>query len=489
RADGVRHALDGVLQRVGPVVHRVDAPGVARPVVGGVADPVEQRVAHLHVRRRQVDLRPQHARPVGELPGPHPAEEVEVLVHAAVPVGRRAPRLRQRAAVLPDLVLAQVVDVGLAVADQELGQLVHLLEVVRGVQRPPAVGEAEPLDVGADGVDVLDLLLLGVGVVEAEVAAAAVLQGDAEVQADRLGVADVEVAVGLRREPRHDLAAVLPGAVVLVDDVADEVGAHGQKLYRVRRNVDPPADFPSPRPDRRGSTGVMALWINARTPRPGSATSKATGCSARSRTGRGRRRSRPPYGRRWPARWPTSSSARTVRGPRCWPRPGGPGPMTPTTSPPWACSWPRSRSTPGCWSGSWPATAAGSSPATGRTAASGRCAGPSASASRSRPWSSPRSSAWPTTGCCAAPATPSSARSASSCCATRRRICASTPTGWWSPSLHGRRPAGRCGRCSSACCSGRRSPPPGSTTAPASGPSASAAGCSAPKPGPRPGPG
>src|SRR5581483_2959765 len=106
---------------------------------------------------------------------------------------------------------------------------------------------AQPLDVGADRVDVLDLLLLGVGVVEAEVAAAAVLLGDPEVEADRLGVADVEVAVGLGGEPRQDLAAVLPGPEVLLDDVADEVGAHGRKLYRPRGNVDPPAEIRSQR--------------------------------------------------------------------------------------------------------------------------------------------------------------------------------------------------------------------------------------------------
>ena len=64
--------------------------------------------------------------------------------------------------------------------------------------------ESEPAHVGLDRVDVLLLLLDGVRVVEAQVAAAAELLGDAEVQADRLGVPDVEVAVGLGREARDD---------------------------------------------------------------------------------------------------------------------------------------------------------------------------------------------------------------------------------------------------------------------------------------------
>ncbi len=50
---------------------------------------------------------------------------------------------------------------------------------------------------------------------------------DAEVQADRLGVADVQVAVRLGRKPRGDAAAVLAGRVVGVDDLADEVEALG----------------------------------------------------------------------------------------------------------------------------------------------------------------------------------------------------------------------------------------------------------------------
>jgi hypothetical protein len=60
--------------------------------------------------------------------------------------------------------------------------------------------EAQPLHVGLDRLDVLELLLGRVGVVEAQVAAPAELARAAEVEADRLGVADVQVAVRLGRE-------------------------------------------------------------------------------------------------------------------------------------------------------------------------------------------------------------------------------------------------------------------------------------------------
>ena len=48
-------------------------------------------------------------------------------------------------------------------------------------------------------------------------------RGDAEVQADRLGVADVQVAIRLGREARGDAPAVLPRLHVVRDDGADEV--------------------------------------------------------------------------------------------------------------------------------------------------------------------------------------------------------------------------------------------------------------------------
>src|SRR5690606_37128036 len=61
--------------------------------------------------------------------------------------------------------------------------------------------------------------------------------------ADRLGVADVEVAVRLGREAGGDPAAVLALAQVLFDDLANEVGrsghfpiGHGVFVIQAERN-------------------------------------------------------------------------------------------------------------------------------------------------------------------------------------------------------------------------------------------------------------
>ena len=163
------------------------------------------RVAEIDVARRHVDLGAQHARAVRKLARPHAAEQVEVLLDAALAERAVPAGLGQRARALARISSWRlVVDVGLAGADQMLGPLVELLEIVGGVAEMVAPIEAQPAHVALDGVDVLLLLLRRVGVVEAQVAAAAELLGDAEIEADRLGVADVEVAVRLRRKAGDD---------------------------------------------------------------------------------------------------------------------------------------------------------------------------------------------------------------------------------------------------------------------------------------------
>ena len=204
RADRVRDALDRVRLSVREIVGRVDAPGVTGPRMGGMHDPVEHRVAQVDVRRGHVDAGAQHPAAVGELAGAHPREEIEALLDRAVAPGAVPTGRGQRAAVLADLVRREVVDVGIPRPDEMDRPRVELLEVVRGEVEVLAPVEAQPADVRLDRVDELEFLLDRVGVVEAQVAATAELARDAEVEADRLGVADVEVAVGLGREARDD---------------------------------------------------------------------------------------------------------------------------------------------------------------------------------------------------------------------------------------------------------------------------------------------
>ena len=111
------------------------------------------------------------------------------------------------------LLLVQVVDVCLALLDEVDCEVVELVEVVGGEVEVLAPVPPEPADVFHDAVDELLLLLGGVGVVEAHVAASAVLLGQPEIEAHGLGVADVKVAVGLGGEACHNVPAEPPRRV------------------------------------------------------------------------------------------------------------------------------------------------------------------------------------------------------------------------------------------------------------------------------------
>ena len=132
---------------------------------------------------------------------------------------------------LADFLGAQVVDVRLAVFDQFDRPLVELVEIIRGIVEAVPF-EAQPPHVALNGVDILLLFFFGIGVVEAEVGLAAELVGHAEVDADRLGVADVQVAVGLgRKAGLDDGVAELLGLEVFDETLADEIGWGACRLW------------------------------------------------------------------------------------------------------------------------------------------------------------------------------------------------------------------------------------------------------------------
>ena len=161
--------------------------------------------------------------PSGNSPARMRSKQIQILFHRAIAIRAVFARLGQRAAILANFLGRQIVDVSLAILDQLDRPLVELIEIIRSVEEPVPV-EAEPLHVGLDRVDVLGLFLLGIGVVEAQIRVSAEFVGQSEVEADRLGVADVQIAVGLGRKARLHPAVVFVGLQIVENDVADKVG-------------------------------------------------------------------------------------------------------------------------------------------------------------------------------------------------------------------------------------------------------------------------
>ena len=209
RADGMRDALDGIRLTVSEVVARIDAPLVAGLVMVRMANAVEDRVAQVHIRRRHIDLRPQRTGAIRELAGLHAGEQVEILFHRALAERAVRARFGQAATVLTGLLGCQVADIRLARLDQLYRPVMQLIEVIGGVAFLAGPLEAQPLHVALDRVDVLLVFLGRVGVIEAQVALATELLRQTEVQANRLGMPDVQIAIGLRRK-RVTILACLP---------------------------------------------------------------------------------------------------------------------------------------------------------------------------------------------------------------------------------------------------------------------------------------
>src|SRR5262249_49259061 len=104
---------------------------------------------------------------------------------------------------------------------------VELIEVIGGVEHPIFAVEAKPAHVTNDGVYVLLLFLFRIRVVEAEIRLAAKLGSQAEVQADRFCVAEMQITVGLGRKARLYLPSEPVGFKVVDNDVANKVRLSG----------------------------------------------------------------------------------------------------------------------------------------------------------------------------------------------------------------------------------------------------------------------
>ncbi len=90
----------------------------------GVKDAVHDGVPQVQIRRSHIDLGPQSARAVGKFAGLHAREQIQVFFDRSVAIGALLARLGPCAALLPQLIRRQVVDIRFARADQLYGPVI-----------------------------------------------------------------------------------------------------------------------------------------------------------------------------------------------------------------------------------------------------------------------------------------------------------------------------------------------------------------------------
>src|SRR5690606_8783902 len=120
---------------------------------------------------------------------------------------------------------------GLAGANQVQRPLMQLIEIIGCVVHRLLPLEAEPAHVRHDRVDEFLTFLFGIGVVEAQIASAAELLRQTEIETDRFGVPDMQIAIRLRRKPRGDLAAsAIVGHIILDNGAQKIIGDLGGRI-------------------------------------------------------------------------------------------------------------------------------------------------------------------------------------------------------------------------------------------------------------------
>src|SRR5579863_3886558 len=115
-----------------------------------------------------------------------------------------------------------VVHISFAGLDQLHRPGIKLVKIVGGIEQTIPV-EAEPANVLLNGFDILHPFLGGIGIVEAQIGVSAKLVGESEIEVDRLGMSNVQVAVGFGREAGLYPALEFVGLQVVENGVADEI--------------------------------------------------------------------------------------------------------------------------------------------------------------------------------------------------------------------------------------------------------------------------
>ena len=196
--DGMGNAFEVVALAVGEVVHGINFPCSTGTVMRCLDDAVHDRVAEVHVRRSHIYLRAEHAAAFFKLAGVHAGEQIEILLDRTVAVRAFLSGRCGSAFLARDFLAALVVHIRLAFLDKADSQIVELGEIVGSIVFAVTPVEAKPVNIFANRIYVFNILLHGVGIIEAKVASAAELLSHTEIHADCFCMAYMKVAVWLR---------------------------------------------------------------------------------------------------------------------------------------------------------------------------------------------------------------------------------------------------------------------------------------------------
>ena len=216
--------LEVIALSVCEVVHGVCVPFVAGAPVWHVEYAVHDWVAEMHVGAGHVYLGAENHLSGLYVAAVHFAEKTQALLCRTVAVRAVLSGLGGCAFLSGNLLRCLLVDICAVSHYAPLGKVPQLLEIVARIAYLAPL-ESEPFDILLNGANKFHVLLLGVGIVETQVAYTVIFLCHSKVDGNGLCVANVQVSVRFGRETCLYSASVLALFKVTYNNLLDKADA------------------------------------------------------------------------------------------------------------------------------------------------------------------------------------------------------------------------------------------------------------------------
>ena len=220
-AKRVRHSLEEVTLAMRIVIHRIGIPFVARSVVRHIQHTIHDWVAEVHVRTCHVNLSTQNHLSTFHASTVHFLKQTQIFLHRSIPIRTVHSSLRRSTLLGSNLLTGLLIHVCLALLDEFHSKVPQLLEVVARIQNLTPL-EAQPLDVLLDSLYIFIVLLLRVRIIKTEVANTTIFLRHTKIYGNRLGMTDVQIAIGFRWKTSLNPSTILAFCKVLSHNLFNE---------------------------------------------------------------------------------------------------------------------------------------------------------------------------------------------------------------------------------------------------------------------------
>ena len=168
--------------------------------MGNVGNAVNNRVTHNNIRRCHINLGTKHLLTIAELTGLHFLEKLQIFLNTAVTIRTFLAWLSEGSTIGTDFLSGKVINVSQALLNQLHSIIVKLAEIIRSKKHSVIPAEAQPFNILLNGIYIFHILFYRIGVIKTQITNTAVIFGKAKVQANRLGMANVQITIWLRWE-------------------------------------------------------------------------------------------------------------------------------------------------------------------------------------------------------------------------------------------------------------------------------------------------